>query len=78
MGKCETTIRRIVVDIHDDITELYVHIDAIGDCPIRVQGWHYKAMGAKKNAIDALKEWFFSGDYLSDPQKAPPASWGDR
>ncbi len=27
---------------HDHSVEVYVHIDAHGDCPLGVQGWHYK------------------------------------
>jgi hypothetical protein len=35
--------REFRVVYFDDITHCYVFLEAIGDCPVGVHGWHYKA-----------------------------------
>lgn len=34
--------REICFKIEDDLTHVFVLIEALGDCPLGVQGWHYK------------------------------------
>ncbi len=70
MGKCSSTIREVRFIIGDDFTECYVAVDAEGDCPMGVQGWHYKVFGKSIAAVDILTAEHF-GDHLLWPQKAP-------
>lgn len=42
MADAGYTTREIRYIFHDHSVEVYVRIDADGDCPIGVQGWHYK------------------------------------
>jgi hypothetical protein len=49
-----------------------VHIEALGDCPLGVQGWHHKIFPASI-PIDQLISKMFSGDDepVMWPLKAP-------
>jgi hypothetical protein len=70
MGKCESHIRQVRFVIEDELTHCYVAVEAIGDCPLGVQGWHYKAFGKSQSAVDILQ-----GDFKNHvlwPQEAPP------
>lgn len=42
MANASLTYREIRYIIHDHSVEVYVWIEAGGDCPLGVQGWHYK------------------------------------
>jgi len=68
MEKCESTIMKILFIIEEEMTHCHVAVQATGDCPIGVQGWHYKAFVPSISIVDILKENF---DYLRWPLKAP-------
>lgn len=74
MGAAGMSYRQVRFDIKDDFTEVYVLLEAHGDCPIGVQGWHYKVFG-KDLPIDAvMRKMFTEGDDpVLWPQKAPDA-----
>lgn len=46
--------KEIRIVIQPELTQVYVLIDAIGDCPIGVQGWHHKTFPASKNASEIV------------------------
>ena len=69
MGQCSSTIREVRFVLHDDLTHCYVAVDAEGDCPIGVQGWHHKAFAASVNVVDILTDHF--RDHLLWAQEAP-------
>ena len=73
MGKCSSTIREIRFVIEDELTHCYVAVQADGDCPIGVQGWHHKVFPASVAAVDILTPKHFS-DYLLWGQDAPPSA----
>ena len=54
MGKCAATFREIRFVLEDELTQVFVAIEAVGDCPISVQGWHHKTFPASLSAIDIL------------------------
>ena len=61
----------LMVDTRDEqVTHVYVALEAHGDSPIGVQGWHYKAFPARIPTIDILKNEI-AGAVLW-PQAAPP------
>jgi len=68
MGKCESTIKKVLFVIEDEMTHCYVAVEAKGDCPIGVQGWHHKSFPASISVEDILKKYF---DYLLWPLNAP-------
>ncbi len=68
MGKASYNFREVRIVIEDDLTHCYVLLEAVGDCPLGVQGWHYKVFPPKKSAIDVLTE---SVAALEWPQAAP-------
>jgi hypothetical protein len=71
MGNASYAIRWVKFDFTDpNITEVYVMIDAFGDCPISVQGCHYKAYPAEMSAVDILKDKSFL-DHVLWPLKSP-------
>jgi len=67
MGKCESEIKKVLFVFDEDVTQCYVAIEARGDCPIGVQGWHHKTF-LHSSAVDILQENF---DYLLWPLSAP-------
>ncbi len=69
MGKCSAIIKEVRFVIEDELTQAYVACDAIGDCPIGVQGWHHKTFPASKSIIDIVKD-DISG-FLLWSQEAP-------
>jgi hypothetical protein len=72
MGRCQSKIVRVVVDLDDELTHVYIFAEAIGDCPLGVQGWHYKAF-PKNVSIGEIftKRARGVADYLLWPLHAP-------
>ena len=70
MGRCQSFIREVRFVIEKDLTHCYVAVDAVGDCPIGVQGWHHRAFPASLSAKKILESPEF-GDYLLWAQEAP-------
>ncbi len=60
--------------IEDELTQVYVLLEALGDCPIGVQGWHHKTFAASKPAEDIWKE--AAQDAIMWPLSAP-RGWGE-
>lgn len=55
MGKAASKIRWVHIDISDDdLTEVWVMIDALGDCPIGVQGCHHKTLPAHTSLDEVM------------------------
>lgn len=69
MGKCESTIKKVLFVLDEDATQCYVAVEARGDCPVGVQGWHHKSFPPSVFAVDILKGELF--DYLLWPLNAP-------
>ena len=73
MGKCQTEVREIRFVFEPELTQAYFSVQATGDCPIGVQGWHHKTFPASVSASDILAR---AGDgqesYLLWPLDAPP------
>ena len=64
----------VMFDTTDEqITHCYVSLRATGDCPIGVQGWHYKAFPARIPTADILTKEIHEA--VLWPQKAPPWEW---
>jgi hypothetical protein len=55
MGTCKSVIRKVLFVFEDELTHCYVAVDAIGDCPIGVQGWHHKVFPASMNAVQIMQ-----------------------
>ena len=70
MSYAASEIKEIRFVIGDKLTHCYIAVDAIGDCPLGVQGWHYKVFPASKSVIDILGSTEFT-DYLLWPQESP-------
>ena len=73
MGKCEVVFKEIRFVIEDELTHAFVLCEALGDCPLGVQGWHHKAFGKSKSAIDILTAWGEGDDPVLWSQEAPHA-----
>lgn len=70
MSKCKTFIDEVRFDTREkDLTHVYVFIRALGDCPVGITGWHYKAFSAKLSAVEIYQSHF--KDFLLWPLKAP-------
>lgn len=57
MGKAGVLYKEIRFVIEDELTQVYVHCEALGDCPIGVQGWHHKTFPKSKSALDIMNAW---------------------
>ena len=71
MGKCTSTIQEIRFVFEAELTQVYARIDADGDCPLGVQGWHHKTYPASKNAAAILKGIGAADDPLLWSQRSP-------
>lgn len=68
MGKCEAIIKKVLFVIEDEVTQCYVAVQADGDCPNGVQGWHQKTFPASVAIVDIINDNF---DYLMWPLNSP-------
>jgi len=68
-GKASYDMTEVRFIIKPDFTECYVYCEAHGDCPIGVQGWHYKVFPKKVPIIDIVKIYVI--ECILWPQKSP-------
>lgn len=72
MGAAAVEYREIRFIIREHWTEVYVLCQALGDCPLGVQGWHHKESYPGVPIEQILHEMFTSGeDPILWPPKAP-------
>ena len=74
MGKCSIEYKELRFVIENELTQVYILCDAIGDCPLGVQGWHHKTFPKSVNIADILSKMFTGADRddpVMWPQKAP-------
>lgn len=73
MANSSVEIREVRFLIEPELLQVYVRMDAFGDSPIGVQGWHHKTFPPSLNLQDVLQLW---ADGKEEPilwsQKAPP------
>jgi hypothetical protein len=69
MAKCFAEINKLLFVFEEELTHCYVAVQAIGDCPIGVQGWHHKVFPKSLSAVDILKPDNFN--YLEWSLEAP-------
>jgi len=69
MGKASYDMMEVRFIIKPDFTECYVFCEAHGDCPIGVQGWHYKVFPKKVPILDIVKIYVI--ECIQWPQKSP-------
>lgn len=73
MGNCSITYRELRFIIEDELLQVYVLVNAVGDCPHMLQGWHHKTFPASKNVREVLDIMFTKNDdCLLWPLNAPP------
>lgn len=78
MGKAAVKYREIRFVIEDELTQVYVACEALGDCPLGVQGWHHKTFPPSIPVDGLLKEMFKNDGPILWPQKSPEESRGAR
>lgn len=72
MGKATVTYKEIrFTGLDTEITHCFVACEAGADCPLGVQGWHYKAFPPSMSALDILAT-LGKDDPVLWPQMAPP------
>jgi hypothetical protein len=64
MGKASMEYKEVRFVIEDELTQVYVFIEAHGDCPLGVQGWHHKTFPASQSIIDIVKSNEFEDSVL--------------
>ena len=76
MGAAGMIYREIRFRFEDEITHCFVLIEATGDAPLGLQGWHTKSFGASYSALDLLRMWQEHAEKFGEPslwpQGAPP------
>jgi len=74
MGQCKMVYREIRFILEEELTQVYVAIEAQGDCPLGIQGWHHRTFPATRSALDVLEAMKHGAeDPVLWPQEAPPA-----
>lgn len=71
MGECGVVYRELRFVIENELTQVYVAVDAVGDCPLGLQGWHHKTFPASTNVAQILEAMFTTDKCTLWPQKAP-------
>ena len=72
MGKAGVIYREMRFIIEDELTQVYVSCEAVGDCPLGVQGWHHKTFPASVSTQEILQRWADGkDDPILWPQQAP-------
>jgi hypothetical protein len=69
MGRCSVIYREVRFVIEPEMTHCYVKIEAVGDCPLGLEGWHKRSFPASKGALDILTD-IRNGTFF------PPEFWG--
>lgn len=69
MGKAGCNIEELRFLIKPGWTEAYVLVSAWGDCPIGVQGWHYKVFSEDIGVAEIVLN--HTKDVALWPQKSP-------
>lgn len=71
MADASYEFQRLMIDTTDEqVTHVYVLLAARGDCPVGVQGWHYKAFPARVPSVQILTEHIH--EVVLWPLQAPP------
>jgi hypothetical protein len=55
--RCSLTFAEVRFIIEDELTRCYVLVNALGDCPLGAQGWHYEVFPKSKSVLDIMTEW---------------------
>ena len=71
MANSTAITREIRFLIEDRLTHVYVLIDADGDCPAGIQGWHHKTFAAVESVQDVVARMVEDLAILW-PLQAPP------
>ena len=59
--------------IEPELLQVYCLIEAVGDCPLGVHGWHHKTFPASVPVIEVLHKYGQEGyDPVLWPLDAPP------
>lgn len=74
MENASYNFREVRIVYEDELTHCYVFLEPLGDCPIGVQGWHYKAFPISRPGIEIFGEDVV--DAIRWPLEAPRA-WGE-
>lgn len=70
MSHSEAWIKEVrLVTTDPEVTEVYVLVEARGDSPGGIQGWHHKTFPARIPAVEILSEHF--ADHILWPLDAP-------
>ncbi len=56
MGSASMTFREMRFVIEDELTHCYVLIEAHGNAPLGVQGWHHKVFPPSKPVIEIISQ----------------------
>jgi P pilus assembly chaperone PapD len=73
MGKASFAFKEVRFIYEEELTQVYVALEAYGDCPLNVQGWHHKTFPASKNSVDILNT-FGSDSPVMWAQEAPESA----
>lgn len=71
MAAAAQKYRELRFVIEDELTQVYVLIDALGDCPIGVQGWHHKTFPASVPVVAIVEKFGGADDPVLWPLNAP-------
>jgi len=73
MAKSTATFKKVLFEIEEETTKCFVLIEAGGDSPLGVQGWHSKTFGPSKSCLDIFKGFIEDedGDPTLWPLEAP-------
>lgn len=68
--KCETTVKELRFILRNNVTHVYILIEAKGDCKEGTRGWHYKSF-SNKPVLSILHNEIDDGSFLEWPNGNP-------
>lgn len=71
MANAAVEYREIRFVIEDELTQAYALAQALGDCPLGVQGWHHKTFPKSVPVADILAKMFGEDSCILWPLDAP-------
>jgi len=77
MANTHVYFRELRIILEEELTQVYVYMDAYVDVPLGIQGWHHKTFPKSKSAVDIINT-FGEDDPMLWPQEAPPTNKTER
>lgn len=71
LGRATMSYREVLVRLEDEQTRVFVFIEASGDVPFGLHGWHAKSFAPSYTALELLSMWVARAEKFGEPALWP-------